>query len=519
MGTLAIGVGGLEIAAALAGRPYSLTMPRIIGVRLDGELSPWVSAKDVILHLLNLIGVKGGVGAVLEYCGPGVGTLDVPERATIANMGAETGATTSIFPADEMTRDFLRRQEREEVYSPLRADTDAGYSREITIDLSALVPLAACPHSPDNIRPVAELGEIRVDQVCIGSCTNSSYRDLMTAAAVLKGKKIDPGVSLVISPGSRQVLKMISDNGALSDLIEAGARVLENTCGPCIGMGQAPPSGSVSLRTYNRNFKGRSGTADSGTYLVSPATGAAAALTGRVTDPRSLGSPHRIELPDRFWIDDSGIIPPAPDSEGGKVRKGPNIRSLPPAEPLPSDLRASVWLVAGDNITTDDIMPAGAKVLPYRSNIEKISKFVFSGLAPGFVDTARAETGAGRCGVIVAGQNYGQGSSREHAALAPRYLGLRAVIAGSFARIHRSNLINFGVLPLLLLDENLPAGLGEGARLVFPALKDEVVSGKPVSVRIESTGNVLSLDAALSGRERDLILAGGLLNYLKSRAT
>ncbi len=513
LGMLSIGVGGMEIAAALSGRPYYLRMPEIFRVLLRGKLRAWVSAKDIILAVLRELTVKGAVGKILEYAGDGVETISVPERATITNMGAETGATTSIFPADRVTRDFLAAQKREDDYQPLAAEPDALYAGELAIDLSSLEPLIACPHSPDRVKQVSELEGLKLDQVCIGSCTNSSLLDLMTAAAILRGKKIASGVSLVISPGSRQVLSLLARNGALADLIRAGARILETACGPCIGMGQAPPSGGVTLRTYNRNFKGRSGTADAEIYLSSVATAAISAWKGRLTDPRQLGDLPVITLPDRIEPDDSMIIPPAEEPEKVFVIKGPNISSLPLGEALPATLEASCWLVVGDNITTDDIMPAGARVLPLRSNIKKLSQFVFSGLDSDFVRRTRGST----AGVIIAGENYGQGSSREHAALAPRYLGVRVVIARSFARIHKANLINFGVLPLIF-------GGGEGGevfslneRLIFPRLREEVAAGKAVSL-LRPDGEETMLVLEVSGREREILLAGGLLNLLKARS-
>ncbi len=514
LGMLAIGVGGLEIAAALSGRPFSLVMPEIFLVRLENRLPPWVSAKDVILKVLAEIGVKGGVGKILEYGGEGLKTLTVPERATITNMGAETGATTSVFPSDELTRDFLSRQEREGDWRELAADPGAKYAGELVIDLAALEPLAACPHSPDAVRTVKELVGTPVRQVCIGSCTNSSLADLETVAAVLKGKTVHPAVSLVISPGSRQVMEMMAADGSLADLIASGARILESACGPCIGMGQSPPSGAVSLRTYNRNFKGRSGTADAEVYLVSPQTAATAALKGGIADPRKLGNPPEIELPDRFAVDDSLILPPAEDAEKVEVIKGPNITAIPTGEPLPAQMTAAVWLDVGDNVTTDDIMPAGAKILPLRSNIGKISRYVFSALDPGFVERTDWERRQDRRGVIVAGENYGQGSSREHAALAPYYLGVRAVIARSFARIHRSNLINFGILPLTPGEEEVAGKLATGDELKFPALRREVEEGSPVTVKNLTRGLELKLALDLSPRERDLLLAGGLLRSL-----
>ena len=514
LGMLAIGVGGLEIAAALAGNPYHLRMPEIFGIRLTGSLPPWVSAKDVILHLLALISVKGGVGKILEYFGPGVAGLTVPERATITNMGAETGATTSIFPSDDETRVFLSLQQREDDFRELRADSDAAYPEELTIDLSALEPLIACPDSPDRIKPVRELAGKKVEQVCIGSCTNSSLRDLMMVATILRGKTVNPEVSLVLSPGSRQVLVMLAENGALADLISAGARVLETACGPCIGMGQSPPSGSVSLRTYNRNFKGRSGTADAGIYLVSPETAAAAALTGEITDPRDLGSAPEAFSPVRFLIDDSMILAPSVEPEAVSAIKGPNISSIPRGEPLPESLAAEVWLRVGDNITTDDIMPAGAKILPYRSNIEKISRFVFTAIDPGFVDRADRGRESELGGVIIGGENYGQGSSREHAALAPRFLGVRVVIALSFARIHKSNLINFGILPLTFPQQESEDDLEPGLKLDFPALRREVEKGSRITAYDTAHDREYQFDLAVTARERSILLQGGLLNWI-----
>lgn len=513
LGMLAIGVGGMEIAAALAGRPYYLRMPGIFLVRLTGELPVWVAAKDVILAVLRKLTVKGGVGKILEYGGEGAATLSVPERATITNMGAETGATTSIFPSDEITRAFLAAQGRADIYQPLAADADAVYAGELTIDLSSLEPLVACPHSPDRVREVSGLKGLKLDQVCIGSCTNSSLRDLMAAAAILRGKKIAPGVSLVISPGSRQVLRQIAQNGALAELIRAGARILETACGPCIGMGQAPPSGGVTLRTYNRNFKGRSGTADADIYLSSVETAAVSAWKGRLTDPREWGEYPAVSIPDSIAPDDSMIIPPAEYPEKVEVIKGPNISSLPAGEALPEALEASCWLVAGDNITTDDILPAGARILPLRSNVEKISQFVFEELAPEFVSRAAG----GSAGVIIAGENYGQGSSREHAALAPRYLGIRVVITRSFARIHKANLINFGILPLIFQRDKSGENFSLEERLIFPRLRDEVIAGKEITLSLPDRKE-MKLLLEVSEREREILLAGGLLNLLKTQS-
>ncbi|UCC68466.1 MAG: aconitate hydratase, partial [Armatimonadota bacterium] len=446
LGMLGIGAGGLDVAAAMAGIPFHLAMPEVTLVRLTGALRPWVSAKDVILELLRRFTVKGGLGRVIEYGGPGADNLSVPERATIANMGAELGATSSLFPSDDRTRAFLRAQQREEAWTPLAADADARYGDIIELDMTILEPLVAKPHSPDNIASAGDLRGTRLHQVAIGSCTNSSYRDLMTVAAILDGKRVHPGVSLVVAPGSRQVLEMLAENGALAKLIAAGARILEASCGPCIGMGQAPPSGGATLRSFNRNFAGRCGTPNADTYLAGVEVCAASALTGEIADPRTLGDPVSIASPDTFLVDDGMIIPPADQPAHVEIVRGCNIAPVPTRGPMEDILRGKVLLVAGDNITTDDIMPAGAKILPLRSNIPAISEFVFSRLDPDFASRAKQAGG----GFVVGGANYGQGSSREHAALAPMALGLRAVLARSFARIHHANLINFGILPLLL---------------------------------------------------------------------
>ncbi|MBP5706890.1 MAG: aconitate hydratase, partial [Spirochaetales bacterium] len=446
---IAIGAGGLDVACAMAGEPFHLKYPKVINVKLKGKLRPFVSAKDIILYILQLKSVKGGVGAIMEYSGEGVLTLSVPERATITNMGAELGATTSIFPSDGQTLDFLKRQGREQDYVALAADRDAVYDEVIEVDLGEIVPYAAMPHSPDNVKAVSELSNVKVNQVAIGSCTNSSYRDLWIVGKILEGKVISKNVSLVISPGSKQVLSMISRDGTLTRLIDAGARILECTCGPCIGMGQAPNSAGVTLRTFNRNFEGRSGTKDGQVYLVSPETAAVSALKGFLADPTEhLDRIDNFVFPDEFRIDDRMIIPPSPTPENVQVIRGPGIKPLPEMLPPPADLSAKVVIKVGDNITTDHIMPAGAKVLPFRSDIPKISEFVFSSIDPDFHNKAKAA----RNGVIIGGENYGQGSSREHAALAPKYLGVKAVIAKSFARIHKANLINFGILPLTFAD-------------------------------------------------------------------
>ena len=511
LGALAIGAGGLDVAAAMAGAPFYLNMPRVVGVRLVGELPPWVSAKDVILEVLRRLGVKGGVGKVLEYFGPGVRTLTVPERATIANMGAETGATSSIFPSDEVTLAFLRAQGREGDWRPLAADPGATYDEVVEINLSELEPLIALPSSPGNVVPVREVEGTPVAQVCVGSCTNSSYRDLMTVAAVLRGKRVHPQVSLTLSPGSRRVYLLIAENGALADLIAAGARVLEVGCGPCIGMGQAPPTGAVSVRSFNRNFPGRSGTADDQVYLASPAVCAATALFGCITDPRRLGEMPSIVEPERYPADDNMLIFPPADGSDVEVVRGPNIQPLPTRGPLEDVLRGQVLLKVGDDITTDHILPAGAEVLPLRSNIPALSRYVFQRVDPTFV--RRAEEAGG--GFIVAGANYGQGSSREHAALAPMYLGVKAVLAKSFARIHQANLVNFGILPLRFVEEADYEALKQGEEWEIRGVREGVRRGERLRVRNLTTGRTFSVACELTERQRHILLAGGLLNYIR----
>ncbi|MGI5823027.1 MAG: aconitate hydratase [Dethiobacteria bacterium] len=512
-GMLAIGAGGLDVAVAMAGGPFYLTMPAVLKVELINELPPWVTAKDVILEVLRRLGVKGGVGKVVEYTGPGVAGLSVPERATITNMGAELGATSSLFPSDAVTKKFLEAQGRGEQWIELLPAADAAYDAALTVDLAALEPLAACPHSPDAVKTVREIGALKVDQVAIGSCTNSSYADLMQVAGILRGRQVHEQVSLVIAPGSRQVLAMLAQNGALADLIAAGARLLESACGPCIGMGQAPPSGAVSVRTFNRNFPGRSGTADAAVYLASPETAAAAALTGRLTDPRELGAYKKIAQPARFLIDDRMIITPPANSQAVEVLRGPNIKALPVNQALPAELTAGVLLKVGDNITTDHIMPAGAKILPLRSNIPAISAYVFSAVDPSFAARAKAAGG----GIVVGGHNYGQGSSREHAALAPLYLGVKAVLAKSFARIHRANLINFGILPLTFTREADYDDLEKDDLLVLAALRSQLQAEEQLSVKNSRTGVSFAVSHGLSPRQKDIILAGGLLNYTKKQ--
>ena len=516
IGMLAFGAGGLDVAVAMGGGTYYITMPKIVEVELCGSLQPWVTAKDVILEVLRRLTVKGGVGKIIEYTGEGVKSLSVPERATITNMGAELGASTSVFPSDEVTREFMRAQGREKDFVALSADEGAVYDEHIVIDLSALTPLAACPHSPDAVKPVSEIGEIRVDQCCIGSCTNSSLQDMLKVAAILKGRTVDPRVSLSIAPGSKQVYTMLASCGALADMIAAGARILECACGPCIGMGQSPNSGGVSLRTFNRNFEGRSGTADAKIYLVSPETAAASALTGVLTDPRVLGKAPVIKMPETFEINDNMIVPPAAVSEMNNVEilRGPNIKPFPQTHPLEETISADVLLKVGDNITTDHIMPAGAKILPLRSNIPAISEHCFTRCDPEFPARCKA---AGR-GIIVGGSNYGQGSSREHAALAPLYLGIRAVIVKSFARIHVANLINAGILPLTFANEADYDRIDLGDTLVLENIRDSIQNGTPVALENKTKNESYPLCSEFSDRQRAMLLAGGLLNYTKENA-
>ncbi|MCH5194208.1 MAG: aconitate hydratase [Oscillospiraceae bacterium] len=514
IGMIAIGAGGLDVAVAMGGGAYYITYPKIVNVKLTGKLSPWVAAKDVILEVLRILSVKGGVGKVIEYTGEGVKTLSVPERATITNMGAELGATTSIFPSDEITKQFLKAQKREEVWTELSADPDAVYDEVIEINLSELAPLAACPHSPDNIKSAKELAGMKIDQVCIGSCTNSSLMDMMKVAHILKGKTVHPDVSLSIAPGSKQVLNMLAQNGALSIMIDAGARILESACGPCIGMGQSPNSKGISLRTFNRNFEGRSGTKDGQIYLVSPELAAASAIAGVLTDPRDLGDMPAFEMPAEFVINDNMITPPAPENEMDKVEilRGPNIKPFPTTSPLADSIEASCSLKVGDNITTDHIMPAGAKILPLRSNIPAISKYCFTVCDEDF--PARAES-LGKS-IIVGGANYGQGSSREHAALAPLHLGVKAVLVKSFARIHRSNLINAGILPLTFVNEGDYDKISQGDELALENIRAAVESGKTeLTLKNKTTGADIPVLCELSGRTKDIILAGGLLDYTR----
>ncbi|MDD2430481.1 MAG: aconitate hydratase [Firmicutes bacterium] len=512
IGMLAIGAGGLDVAVAMAGQPFYLPMPKIVRVELKNSLKPWVSAKDVILHLLSLISVKGGVNKIMEYGGEGVTTLSVPERATITNMGAELGATTSIFPSDNNTKKFLEAQGRLKDFTPLTSDSDATYDEVIVINLAELEPLAACPHSPDNIMPIKDL-DLTVNQVVIGSCTNSSYTDMKRISEILKGKKVHPEVSLAIAPGSRQVLEMLARDGSLANLISAGARILESACGPCIGMGQAPNSGGITLRTFNRNFEGRSGTKDASVYLVSPETAAASALSSKITDPRTLGAYIPVNMPEKYLLDDSMILAPSNQPEKVTVVLGPNIKPVPIGEPLKSQMELPISIKVGDNITTDHIMPAGAKVLPFRSNIPAISEFVFSAIDPGFSNKAK-ELGQS---IIIGGQNYGQGSSREHAALAPMYLGVRVVIAKSFARIHKANLVNFGILPLEFKDPADFDFLEQNDTLLLDNLLTDLRGGT-VNVTNRRTGRNIELTVDLSPRQLDVIEKGGLLAFTKAKA-
>lgn len=515
IGMLAFGAGGMDVAVAMGGGAYYITMPKMFKVNLTGALRPYVTAKDISLELLRILSVKGGVGAIIEWGGPGIAALSVPERATITNMGTELGATTSIFPSDDVTRAFLAAEGREADFVPLASDPDAQYDRVIDIDLNTLQPMIACPHSPDNVVPVATLAGTKVDQVCIGSCTNSSLFDMLKVAALLKGRTIAPGVSLSISPGSKQVLTMLSDCGALTDILASGARLLECACGPCIGMGFSPNSGGVSLRTFNRNFLGRSGTKDAQVYLVSPETAVAAALTGTITDPQTLGPMPAVTLPEHFRIDDSAVLPPAPADEADAVEvlRGPNIRPFPKSKPFSDALTAELVLKVGDNITTDHIMPAGSKILPYRSNIPKLAEFCFTVCDPTFPARARA---AGD-GIIVGGSNYGQGSSREHAALVPMYLGIRCVVAKSFARIHVANLINAGILPLTFENPADYDALQPGAQLRIDGIRAGMAAGA-LTLTDTATGKAYPVVCSLTERQQAILLAGGLLNYTKEHA-
>ena len=514
IGMLAMGAGGMDVAVAMGGGTYYIPMPTMTRINLTGYLKPWVSAKDVILEVLRRMTVKGGVGKIIEYGGEGVKTLSVPERATITNMGAELGATTSIFPSDEITLAFLKAQDRADDWTEILPDPDAQYDEVINIDLCALEPMAACPHMPDKVKTTEEIGKIKVDQVAIGSCTNSSFVDMMKVAKILKGKTVCPTVSLCIAPGSKQVLNMLAMNGALGDMIGAGARILESACGPCIGMGQSPNSGGISLRTFNRNFEGRSGTKDAGIYLVSPEVAAASALTGYLTDPRDLGEAPTVEMPEHFTINDNMIEPPAGPEEAASIEvlRGPNIKPFPKTEPLPESITAKAVLKVGDNITTDHIMPAGAKILPYRSNIPHLSQFCFGVCDESFPERIKAE---GK-GIIIGGANYGQGSSREHAALVPLYLGVKAVITKSFARIHVANLVNAGILPFTFANEADYDRIDQMDQLELAGIRTAMENNTPVVLKNLTKNEKYPLDAShLSARQRAMLLCGGLLDYTR----
>lgn len=514
IGMLAMGAGGMDVAVAMGGGTYYIPMPTMTRINLTGYLKPWVSAKDVILEVLRRMTVKGGVGKIIEYGGEGVKTLSVPERATITNMGAELGATTSIFPSDEITLAFLKAQDRADDWTEILPDPDAQYDEVIDIDLCALEPMAACPHMPDKVKTTEEIGKIKVDQVAIGSCTNSSFVDMMKVAKILKGKTVCPTVSLCIAPGSKQVLNMLAMNGALGDMIGAGARILESACGPCIGMGQSPNSGGISLRTFNRNFEGRSGTKDAGIYLVSPEVAAASALTGYLTDPRDLGEAPTVEMPEHFTINDNMIEPPASPEEAASIEvlRGPNIKPFPKTEPLPESITAKAVLKVGDNITTDHIMPAGAKILPYRSNIPHLSQFCFGVCDESFPERIKGE---GK-GIIIGGANYGQGSSREHAALVPLYLGVKAVITKSFARIHVANLVNAGILPFTFANEADYDRIDQMDQLELADIRTAMENNTPVVLKNLTKNEEYPLDAShLSARQRAMLLCGGLLDYTR----
>ena len=518
IGQIAIGAGGLDVALAMAGEPFYLTCPRVIKINLTGRLQPWVSSKDVILKILDLFTTKGNVGCVFEYGGPGIETLTVPERATITNMGAECGVTTSIFPSDDETRKFLAAQSRENDWQELSADPDAEYFKIVDINLSELVPLASTPHSPGNISTVKELEGLEVNQVCVGSCTNSSFRDLMVVAESLKGKRVHPHVSFVLAPGSRQVVNMLARNGSLADLIESGVRLVENACGFCIGNSQSPQSNAVSLRTSNRNFLGRSGTRDANVYLVSPETAAAAILTGKITDPRDMKMPYpNVEMPDKFAVDDSMILPPSDNPDNIEIYRGPNIGEPPTNDAMPESINGIVTIVAGDYTTTDHIIPAGSR-MKYRSNVPKYSEFLFEVVDPDFYHRAREIKESGRQNVIVGGVSYGQGSSREHAALCPMYMGVRAVLAKSFERIHTANLINFGIVPLTFKNEADFATIQQGDNLEIPDIREKIAHGKPLQVKNTTQGVEYEVEYDLSERASEIVLAGGMLSLIKNKA-
>ena len=524
MGMLAIGAGGMDVAAAMAGEPFYLKMPKIVGVHLKGKMPEWVTAKDIILELLRRLTVKGGLGKIFEYFGEGVKELSVPERATITNMGAELGATTSIFPSDEITRAYLKAQGREEDWIELLPDPDAEYDEVIEINLSELEPLIAQPHSPDNVVPVREIEGIKVDPVVIGSCTNSSFVDLTRAAKLLEGRRVHPDVVFAIAPGSKQALELITQNGALLNFLKAGARILESACGPCIGMGFAPPTNGVSVRSFNRNFKGRAGTPDAKVYLASPETCVAAAIAGEIVDPRKLAEREgikwiRVEMPEKFPYGDEAFIPPLPKEEREKVEiyRGPNIKPLPEFDPLPDKVEGEVALIVEDNITTDHIMPAGAKILPLRSNIYAISEYVYHYVDPEFVPRMKRLKEKGKAGIIIGGENYGQGSSREHAALAPRFLGVRAVIAKSFARIHHANLVNFGIVPLEFKNKEDYEKFSLGDEIEIPDLIDRLKKGEDIVVINKTTGEEIICTYNLTPVQKEILIAGGRLNYIKNK--
>ncbi len=512
-GMLAIGAGGLDVAMAMAGQPFHMRMPEVVGVKLTGALKPWVSARDVILEILRRLSVKGGVGKVMEYFGPGLSSFSVPERATIANLGTELGATSTVFPSDQLTKAFLKAQGREDVWSEITADPDASYSEIIELDLSSLEPMIACPSSPDNVVPVREVAGRPVSQVIVGSCANSSYRDICIVSRALKGKKVAPNVSFEINPGSRQVLENSDISGDLRGLIHAGARIHQCGCLGCIGMGQAPATGTISLRTFTRNFPGRSGTQNDQVYLCSPETAVASAISGVITDPRELGQAPEVAPADNFFINDNGIIPPPEDGHTIEIIRGPNIKPLPEFEPLPEDLELTVLLKVENNITTDHIMPAGSKILPLRSNIPEISKYVFSSLEPRFAEKALKNAP----GIVVGGENYGQGSSREHAALAPRYLGVRVKLVKSFARIHKANLINFGIIPMTFADPADYDKISQDEKITINGLKTAIESGaEDISIQ-SATGATIQARLDLSDRDRQILASGSLLNWVKAR--
>lgn len=514
IGMLAIGAGGLDVAVAMGGGPYYLTMPKVCKVELKGKLNDWSTAKDIILEVLRVLSVKGGVGKVIEYAGEGIKTLTVPERATITNMGAELGATTSIFPSDEVTLEFLKAQGRASDWVELLPDSDASYEEHIVVDLATVEPMAAKPHSPDNVEKISTIGKIKVDQVAIGSCTNSSYMDMMKVAAILKGKTINPDVSLVIAPGSKQVLTMLAQNGALADMVAAGARILESACGPCIGMGQAPCSDAVSLRTFNRNFEGRSGTTSAKVYLVSPEVAAASALTGVLTDPRELGAAPKIEMPKEFIINDNLVIAPAPEGNNVEVVRGPNIKPFPVNKALTEKVTGKSLIKVGDNITTDHIMPSNAKLLPYRSNVPYLAEFCLTPCDPEFPARAKANNG----GFIIGGSNYGQGSSREHAALAPLQLGIKAVIAKSFARIHMANLINSGIIPMTFESEADYDTIAVNDELAIDNAIEQIKNSDTIVVKNLTKNTQFNAKVSFSDRQVEMLLAGGLLNYTRNQS-